>query len=122
MVWGPWCYYLVVAGRTIGFRAFALCACHAFRPTYRVFLPGGAGGVGIDALRIDDDAVSSTRLTGVTEFIDSVAFRFRGFLPLCSLVGGFALPLAGIADAHLSETYGKLPLQFEANQGQAPKD
>src|SRR5260221_2869396 len=34
------------------------------------------------------------------------------------LLAGFALPAAGAIDARLSETYGKLPLRFEANRGQ----
>src|SRR5712672_2698804 len=33
-----------------------------------------------------------------------------------------ALPAAAATDARLSETYGKLPLQFEANRGQTHKD
>src|SRR4029077_14169139 len=35
---------------------------------------------------------------------------------------GFALPALAATDARVSETYGKLPLQFEANRGQAHKD
>src|SRR6266568_3527378 len=34
----------------------------------------------------------------------------------------FALPAAAATDARLSETYGKLPLHFEANRGQTDKD
>ena len=41
--------------------------------------------------------------------------------PLAFFVG-FALPMAAAADARLSERYGKLPLSFEANQGQTHKD
>src|SRR5438034_10607616 len=41
--------------------------------------------------------------------------------PLAFFVG-FALPMAAAADARLSESYGKLPLHFEANQGQTHKD
>src|SRR5437773_781610 len=33
----------------------------------------------------------------------------------------FALPAAAATDARLSESYGKLPLQFEANRGQTDK-
>ena len=33
----------------------------------------------------------------------------------------FALPAAAATDARVSETYGKLPLQFEANRGQTDK-
>jgi hypothetical protein len=32
----------------------------------------------------------------------------------------FACPLAATAVPHLSETYGRLPLHFEANQGSGP--
>src|SRR6266699_3262608 len=34
----------------------------------------------------------------------------------------FALPAAAATDARLSESYGKLPLHFEANRGQTDKD
>jgi len=43
------------------------------------------------------------------------------FALLASLVS-FALPAGAAADARVSESYGKLPLQFEANRGQAHKD
>ncbi len=43
------------------------------------------------------------------------------FLVLCFLAG-FALPVAAASDARISESYGSLPLHFEANQGQAHKD
>src|SRR5436190_19391608 len=43
-------------------------------------------------------------------------------LALFLILATSALPVAAATDAHLSETYGKLPLQFEANQGQAHKD
>src|SRR5437773_2472564 len=42
---------------------------------------------------------------------------FAGF----TLIAGLAFPAVAVAEARLSETYGKLPLQFEANQGQAPQ-
>lgn len=45
----------------------------------------------------------------------------RLLLGLCTALG-FALPAAAVADARVSESYGKLPLQFEANQGQTHKD
>src|SRR5882672_7855489 len=38
-----------------------------------------------------------------------------------TFLAGFALPAAAAADARLSESYGKLPLQFEANRGQTHK-
>src|SRR5882672_6479114 len=34
----------------------------------------------------------------------------------------FALPTAAATDARLNESYGKLPLHFEANRGQTDKD
>src|SRR5256885_8675745 len=40
---------------------------------------------------------------------------------MLSFLAGFALPAAGAIDARLSETYGKLPLHFEANRGQTDK-
>ena len=39
-----------------------------------------------------------------------------------SFLVGFALPAVAFADARVSESYGKLPLHFEANQGQIHKD
>jgi hypothetical protein len=42
-------------------------------------------------------------------------------VPFCFLVG-FALPVAAVAGARVSEAYGKLPLQFEANRGQTHED
>jgi hypothetical protein len=39
-----------------------------------------------------------------------------------TFLAGFALPAAAVADARVSESYGKLPLQFEANRGQTDKD
>src|SRR5256885_9081381 len=41
---------------------------------------------------------------------------------LLTLLAGFALPAAAVTDARVSEAYGKLPLQFEANRGQTHKD
>src|SRR5439155_1398305 len=35
---------------------------------------------------------------------------------------GFFLPAAAATDARVSESYGKLPLHFEANRGQTDKD
>jgi hypothetical protein len=39
-----------------------------------------------------------------------------------AFLAGFVLPAAAATDARLSESYGKLPLQFEANRGQTHKD
>src|SRR5437016_5494490 len=39
-----------------------------------------------------------------------------------SFLASFALPVAAASDARISESYGRLPLQFEANQGQTHKD
>src|SRR2546425_95999 len=40
----------------------------------------------------------------------------RRMLALFPLLVGFACPAAAAADARVSETYGKLPLHFEANR------
>src|SRR5207245_10909401 len=45
----------------------------------------------------------------------------RALLVLFSFPLGFALPVVASADARVSESYGKLPLQFEQNQGQTDK-
>src|SRR6266480_6936786 len=45
---------------------------------------------------------------------------FHGMLAF-NVLAGFALPTAA-TDARVSESYGKLPLQFEANRGQTHKD
>src|SRR6266851_5148830 len=42
----------------------------------------------------------------------------RRMLVLFPFLVGFACPAAAAADARVSETYGKLPLHFEANRGQ----
>src|SRR6266702_3789637 len=39
-----------------------------------------------------------------------------------TFLAGFALPAAAATDARVSESYGRLPLQFEANRGQTHKD
>src|SRR5882762_4048834 len=50
------------------------------------------------------------------------------FIPPGKLLGvfgfltGFSMSSAGDTDARIVETYGKLPLQFEANRGQTDKD
>jgi len=46
---------------------------------------------------------------------------FYRMLPF-TLLASFALPAAAVTDARVSESYGKLPLQFEANRGQTYKD
>ncbi|TMI08124.1 MAG: hypothetical protein E6H40_12735, partial [Betaproteobacteria bacterium] len=46
----------------------------------------------------------------------------RQILTLLTLVAGFALSFAAAAEARVSQSYGKLPLHFEANQGQTHKD
>src|SRR5437879_1772617 len=46
----------------------------------------------------------------------------RALLVLFSFPLGFALPVVAAADARVSESYGRLPLQFEQNQGQTGKD
>src|SRR2546427_8518110 len=45
----------------------------------------------------------------------------RTLLVLFSFPLGFALPVVAAADARVSESYGRLPLQFEQNQGQTDK-
>src|SRR5258708_40379176 len=39
-----------------------------------------------------------------------------------TFLAGLVLPAAASTDARVSESYGKLPLQFEANRGQTHKD
>src|SRR5437773_8090007 len=46
----------------------------------------------------------------------------RRIVTLLTLVTGFALPFAAAAEARVSQSYGKLPLHFEANQGQTRQD
>src|SRR5438046_7887761 len=46
----------------------------------------------------------------------------RRIATLLTLATGFALPFAAFAEARVSETYGKLPLHFEANRGQTHED
>jgi hypothetical protein len=43
-------------------------------------------------------------------------------LVLFPFLAGFVLPAGAATDARLSESYGKLPLQFEANRGQTHND
>src|SRR5207249_6336338 len=46
----------------------------------------------------------------------------RGMLVLFPFLFGFACPATAAPEARVSETYGKLPLHFEANQGQTHQD
>src|SRR5438046_9192788 len=46
----------------------------------------------------------------------------RRIATLLAFVAGFALPFAAAAEARVSQSYGKLPLHFEANQGQTHQD
>jgi hypothetical protein len=51
----------------------------------------------------------------------------RGILALFPFLAGFtfpatAVPAGAVSDARASESYGRLPLHFEANQGQTHKD
>src|SRR6266853_3528243 len=48
--------------------------------------------------------------------------RSRGLLASFTFFAGFGLPMAAAADARVSGSYGKLPLSFEANQGQTHND
>src|SRR5258707_4385065 len=46
----------------------------------------------------------------------------RWMFVLFPFLARFALPAAAATDARVSESYGKLPLHFEANRGQTDKD
>src|SRR5437773_9050837 len=46
----------------------------------------------------------------------------RGMLVLFPFLFGFACPATAAPEARVSETYGKLPLHFEANRGQTDED
>src|SRR2546426_4308920 len=46
----------------------------------------------------------------------------RRMLVLFPLLVGFACPAAAATEARVSESYGKLPLHFEANRGQTHQD
>src|SRR5206468_8306325 len=50
------------------------------------------------------------------------AIPSRSMLALLTFFAAFALPAAAATDARVSETYGKLPIHFEANRGQTHKD
>src|SRR5882762_5979471 len=53
---------------------------------------------------------------------DSASMPSRSVLVLFTFLAGFALPAVATTNARVSERYGKLPLQFEANRGQTHKD
>src|SRR5437773_4139497 len=53
---------------------------------------------------------------------DSESIPSRSMLALFTFVLGLTLPAAAATNARVSESYGKLPLQFEANRGQTDKD
>jgi len=46
----------------------------------------------------------------------------RRIITLLAFVASFAFPFAAAAEARLSQSYGRLPLHFEANQGQTHQD
>src|SRR5882672_756924 len=46
----------------------------------------------------------------------------HGMFAVFTFLAAFALPAAAVTDASVSDTYGKLPLHFEANRGQTGKD
>src|SRR5205809_1145524 len=46
----------------------------------------------------------------------------HSFLALFTFLTGFVLPVAAVAEARVSEAYGKLPLHFELNQGQTHEE
>src|SRR5216110_44310 len=53
---------------------------------------------------------------------DSESITSRSMLALFTFVLGLTLPAAAATNARVSESYGKLPLYFEANRGQTDKD
>src|SRR5712664_2453254 len=54
--------------------------------------------------------------------LNHVLIPSRWMFVLLPFLAGFVLPAAAATDARLSESYGKLPLHFEANRGQTDKD
>jgi beta-propeller repeat-containing protein len=46
----------------------------------------------------------------------------HSFLALFTFLTGLVLPVAAVAEARVSEAYGRLPLHFEANRGQTRQD
>src|SRR5882672_7747324 len=51
-----------------------------------------------------------------------MAQHARSFFALILFVSGLTSPAIAATEARVSESYGKLPLQFEANRGQTDKD
>ncbi|PYP19022.1 MAG: hypothetical protein DMD54_03995 [Gemmatimonadetes bacterium] len=54
--------------------------------------------------------------------IEFAFIRSRSVLGLFTFLAAFAAPAGAATQARISDTYGRLPLQFEANQGQAHQD
>src|SRR5882762_4770693 len=54
--------------------------------------------------------------------LNHVLIPSRWIFILLPFLAGFALPAAAATDARVTESYGKLPLHFEANRGQTDKD
>jgi hypothetical protein len=54
--------------------------------------------------------------------MSNYAFDSSRSMLLLFFLAGFALPATAAPDARVSQSYGKLPLRFEANQGQTGKD
>ncbi len=52
----------------------------------------------------------------------SVLIPTRAMFAGLTLIAGLAFPAVAAAEARLTESYSKLPLTFEANQGQTHKD
>jgi hypothetical protein len=53
---------------------------------------------------------------------NSASIQYRSMLVLFTFLVWFALPATAATDVRASESYGKLPLHFEANRGQTRKD
>jgi len=53
---------------------------------------------------------------------NSASIPSRSMLALFASILGFSLPAGAATNARVSESYGKLPLQFEANRGQTHQD
>src|SRR5881392_2397755 len=53
---------------------------------------------------------------------DSASIPSRSILALFTSILALTLPAGAATNARVSESYGKLPLQFEANRGQTHKD
>src|SRR3989475_11166498 len=53
---------------------------------------------------------------------DSESIPSRSMLALFTFFAAFALPAPAATQARVSESYGKLPIHFEANRGQTDKD